>query len=494
MRIFIFLLLLFVVPFSMAESAASPEPEDGFWRAVSFICNPPHVDFVPSADQFLLEELKKNPRDVTSSLLLGLSYAYALKTGRDVVLRKSTFKPDVKVAKRLTRENAETLLRTALDGFKAPWRTQDKERFEALKQTKRCGFSSDTQLAGLIAAALRDMNPKRFVWMETKTRTLEEFEGYFLLGPASSIDLRTAPGESVVYDVSGRKPYVRRSFAPDTSFLLEKDRTFSLNSDYVLRVKDAFELSGAQFFYVLVTSDVVFTDGLKGKRIALEAGHFTNYGTMDPGSVYSTLHEVDVNKNVRSKLLKLLTESGALIVPEPPPKNRDGNEFYGGRYYDYLYDVGWKPYVRWVAFVHKNGQAVDAFVSIHHNVRTNLPTKVIRDFTEAYFGPKSQSLARPLVQQVRKAVGSGPHVKDPLIPTRKNLRTVYIDGLPPEIPRVLLEVQFTKKVYEKTKGRSKGLDSYAQDAAQGIYRGLVLYFKGQSWPDVPEFDTGVSDK
>ena len=106
--------------------------------------------------------------------------------------------------------------------------------------------------------------------METKTRTLEEFEGYFLLGPASSIDLRTAPGESVVYDVSGRKPYVRRSFAPDTSFLLEKDRTFSLNPDYVLRVKDAFELSGAQFFYVLVTSDVVFTDGLKGKRIALE--------------------------------------------------------------------------------------------------------------------------------------------------------------------------------------------------------------------------------
>ncbi len=469
--------LLTLLAFSSLTDAANPDP---FQRAVDSLCPDKNVRYTAAADYLLRKELNGHPNDAVPNLLLGMAYAEAL-TSQDVKVKTEVRK----YPKRINRENAETLLRAALETLtSARLSDLDSVRLRKLKDTRQCGFSNDVQLAGRIAASIRSMNALRRAWSGSWEKTYYDFEGFFLLSPGSTITFPTLTGGKLAYESPNRNPVFLRSWEVQSPLALQKGQVVSLHPGFTMKAYDSFHFGGARIYYVFMTSNPVPSGGLNGKVFALEAGHYSKLGCPDTGAITSDgcLFEVTLNRKVKDYLVPMIRKEGGMVL-QNPSDTKESKEIQSDG--EPKFDTLWHGFMRWVDFNQFNKKKIDAMVSIHHN------SGKIADKTVSYYAWRSRNLGRVLAEDVQDTVRSG---RRDLISIYDNRRTYYINNENhPELPSVLIEVQYLQTAYDRAKKNEANLDEHSKKAAQGLLRGLRRYFSGDVWPQPPLFDTGLPD-
>jgi N-acetylmuramoyl-L-alanine amidase len=182
---------------------------------------------------------------------------------------------------------------------------------------------------------------------------------------------------------------------------------------------------------------------LSGKVIVLDPGH----GGHDPGAVGVTgLREKDVVLDVALRAAKQLRAKGAKVV-----MTRDTDVFI--------------PLTQRVAIAEAAGANV--FVSVHANA---YPSAQIGGTETYYYGYKASSGAsRDLATHIQRRLVGSLGLRDIGV---KDANFLVIRQT--SMPSTLLELGFLSNAHEESLMRT---DEFRQNAADGIVRGLLDYFK-----------------
>lgn len=182
-----------------------------------------------------------------------------------------------------------------------------------------------------------------------------------------------------------------------------------------------------------------YKDGLLiNKIIVVDPGH----GGSDPGAVYLNVNEKDLNLDIALRLKQLLEESGARVL-----MTRESDIYVN------LYtraDIA-------------NQVGADLFVSIHNNASTNASTS--GTMTLYYPSPEKKVLAKILQKAVVETLG----LPDLGISERPNL----VVTRETKMPSALVEVAFMSNQKDLALLQT---EEFRQRAAEGIYKGILMYF------------------
>ena len=199
------------------------------------------------------------------------------------------------------------------------------------------------------------------------------------------------------------------------------------------------------------TTETVFTPGLKGKIIALDAGH----GGSDSGAIGPTgVTEKGVTLRVAKALQKLLQAEGATVLmtrttdTEVSPKKANASDV---EELQARCDVG------------NNGDA-DIFISMHMDSFTNSTPSGTTGYYYSKASQRSQRLAQYVSEGVSTALGTG---------YRGNKSCNFYVVKHTDMPATLVEMAFISNDQEE---RLMNSEDGINRAAEGILNGLRRFF------------------
>lgn len=199
------------------------------------------------------------------------------------------------------------------------------------------------------------------------------------------------------------------------------------------------------------TTETVFTPGLKGKIIALDAGH----GGSDAGAIGPTgVTEKGVTLRVAKALQKLLEAEGATVLmtrttdTEVSPKKANASDV---EELQARCDVG------------NNGDA-DIFISMHMDSFTNSTPSGTTGYYYSKASQRSQRLAQYVSEGVSTALGTG---------YRGNKSCNFYVVKHTDMPATLVEMAFISNDQEE---RLMNSEDGINRAAEGILNGLRRFF------------------
>ena len=199
------------------------------------------------------------------------------------------------------------------------------------------------------------------------------------------------------------------------------------------------------------TTETVFTPGLKGKIIALDAGH----GGSDSGAIGPTgVTEKGVTLRVAKALQKLLQAEGATVLmtrttdTEVSPKKANASDV---EELQARCDVG------------NNGDA-DIFISMHMDSFTNSTPSGTTGYYYSKASQRSQRLAQYVSEGVSTALGTG---------YRGNKSCNFYVVKHTNMPATLVEMAFISNDQEE---RLMNSEDGINRAAEGILNGLRRFF------------------
>lgn len=187
---------------------------------------------------------------------------------------------------------------------------------------------------------------------------------------------------------------------------------------------------------------------LKGKTIVVDPGH----GGSNPGAVGNNTRESDNNLAVGLKLRDKLVQAGAKVI-----MTRESDHTVAPEGSSLSQELQAR-----VDIAEKNN--ADIFVSIHTNSNPNNSTAGAMTF---YYSSESNVLAAKVQSNLIKQTGA--------INKGTEVATFYVLRNT-SMPSVLVEMGFITNVTEAARLSS---NSYRNDIAQGIYNGIVEYFKSR---------------
>lgn len=192
-----------------------------------------------------------------------------------------------------------------------------------------------------------------------------------------------------------------------------------------------------------------YTSGsLAGKVIVIDPGH----GGYNPGAVANGVHEADVNLAISLKVRDKLAKSGAKVVmtrQSDVQVSAEGNRVLS------------EELAARVRMAH-NANA-DIFVSIHANANEKSSAVGAMTF---YYSDKSTTLARKIQDGIIKATGA----------VDKGIATESFHVIRnTNMPSVLVETGF---ITNPNEAALLSNNNYQNKVADGIYNGIVQYFKG----------------
>lgn len=186
---------------------------------------------------------------------------------------------------------------------------------------------------------------------------------------------------------------------------------------------------------------------LVGKVVVVDAGH----GGADPGTLYGSIYEKNINLSISKYLKDVLEKGGATVF-----LTRDGD-----------YDLA-KPnamYRKKSDFDNRikliNESKADLYLSIHLNYLND----------SSYYGPQvfyqkgNEKLATKIQHSLNKKTKTDRNIK-PIPKDTYMYRQLNVSG-------VLVECGFLSNAKEREKLNTT---SYQQQLAKAIYEGIILYF------------------
>ncbi|EGO63211.1 N-acetylmuramoyl-L-alanine amidase family protein [Acetonema longum] len=220
-----------------------------------------------------------------------------------------------------------------------------------------------------------------------------------------------------------------------------------------------------QFFYNLILGPIFNNDkkddrsatlpsktrpgtssSLKGKTIVVDPGH----GGSNPGAVDNNVEEADVNLAVAAMLRNKLAASGAnVVMTRTSDRSVAANGSSLGKELQARLDI-------------TNKNKADIFVSLHSN--SNPDKKIAGAMT---FYPKGRS--SQLASAIQKELIAETDAVDKGI----SAGTFYVLRNN-AVPSVLVEMGFVTNAAEAAKLKTP---SYQQRLAEGVYQGIIRYFK-----------------
>ena len=188
---------------------------------------------------------------------------------------------------------------------------------------------------------------------------------------------------------------------------------------------------------------------LLGKIIYLDAGH----GGLDPGTVYKTIYEKDINLKIVKKLQKILESEGAIV--------------YLTRYGDYDLSNNYTTYRKKSDLNNRakiiNESGADLYISIHLN-SINSSTWCGAQVFYDDANDKNEKLATLMQKQLQKDLKTDREVKEinNMLMNRKI-----------KIPGILIEAGFLSNPNDRYKLQD---DEYQYKIADSINKGIINYF------------------
>ena len=207
------------------------------------------------------------------------------------------------------------------------------------------------------------------------------------------------------------------------------------------------------FLFVLVLSKVeaVTYLPLLGKIIVIDPGH----GGRDPGTIYGTIYEKDINLAISKVLERVLSEKGAIVYMI----REDDSDLSS------IYDKKKKrgDLYRRILFLEDEKKKTDLYLSIHINWYKN-PSWSGAEVLYNSINPNNKILGEILMKHLKKDLGTKRKLKTTDLYLYRNTRKVG----------VLIECGFLSNPNERYLLRQ---ESYQEKISNSITNAVIEYFQ-----------------
>lgn len=208
------------------------------------------------------------------------------------------------------------------------------------------------------------------------------------------------------------------------------------------------------FLLVFIFSSIqttAFSTPLLGKVIFVDPGH----GGRDPGTVYGSVLEKDINLEISKKLEAELTRLGAVVY-----MTRDEDEDLSS-----IYDSKKKrgDLYRRILMISSDQYNTDLYLSIHINWYDNSYWKGAEVLYHS-INPNNEILASSILDELKNDTGTKRSIKKTDLYMYKNIR----------VPGVLIECGFLSNYNERVLLQD---EVYQEKLASSIAKGVINYFE-----------------
>lgn len=208
------------------------------------------------------------------------------------------------------------------------------------------------------------------------------------------------------------------------------------------------------FLFALSKVKAVTYLPLLGKVIVIDPGH----GGRDPGTIYGTIYEKDINLAISKVLERVLSEKGAIVYMI----REDDSDLSS------IYDKKKKrgDLYRRILFLEDEKKKTDLYLSIHINWYKN-PSWSGAEVLYNSINPNNKILGEILMKHLKKDLGTKRKLKTTDLYLYRNTRKVG----------VLIECGFLSNPNERYLLRQ---ESYQEKISNSITNGVIEYFQAVS--------------